>query len=468
MITLLVKQTLTNGATRTWRLRPDGHAVTLGASRLAELSSMDPKSEGIEGAFEFREGRWMWISMNFSRLSQSPVMALEETSVVKLSESEMSFGFHEKDDSLYSKLQTSTAAQAGTGTTPFELEIVKHGDRVLSTKVVRTGAKESSAAKMASLGGEKFSVVRRPVHLSSQSDLMKAQIGQIDNEAKRGTAIVAVCSVLFTAAAVFGPHRAVETPVEMMKSAASNIVIDLKAMAPKKNATAERKPASTPPPTPVAGEAGSAQGGRVAGLLKAVSGGKLSQLLGKVSAQAARSREVVVQAGVRAGDGPSGRALSALGQMDRGGGDWTNEARGTGVTVSTAGSGGGRGIAGLAGLAAGKTGQAGVGLIEDESEITGGLDREIIAQTIKAYLGQILYCYERQLSASPELFGKVAVRFTIGPTGGVMTQAIGDTTLRNATVEGCILNKVASWKFPAPNGGTKVMVTYPFLFKSTN
>ena len=136
--------------------------------------------------------------------------------------------------------------------------------------------------------------------------------------------------------------------------------------------------------------------------------------------------------------------------------------------VSTAGRGGGKNTSGIGGLGAGNTGNGGVGLIEEESEIVGGLDREVIAQYIKSQLGQILYCYERQLSAHPDLFGKVAVKFTIAGTGSVETQAIGDTTLKNATVEGCILNKVAKWKFPAPAGGTKVLVTYPFLFKSTN
>ena len=97
----------------------------------------------------------------------------------------------------------------------------------------------------------------------------------------------------------------------------------------------------------------------------------------------------------------------------------------------------------------------------------GGLDREVIAQYIKTQLGQILYCYERQLSANPNLYGKIAVKFTIAGTGSVETQSINDTTLKNLSVESCILSKISKWKFPEPKGGTKVLVTYPFLFKST-
>ena len=119
-------------------------------------------------------------------------------------------------------------------------------------------------------------------------------------------------------------------------------------------------------------------------------------------------------------------------------------------------------------LRQGSTGQAGIGLIEDEIEVAGGLDREVIAQYIKSQLGYILYCYERQLSAKPSLQGKVSVQFTIGGDGYVNTQKVSDTTMGDPTVEGCMLSKIAKWKFPSPKGGTQVNVTYPFLFKSTN
>jgi outer membrane biosynthesis protein TonB len=96
------------------------------------------------------------------------------------------------------------------------------------------------------------------------------------------------------------------------------------------------------------------------------------------------------------------------------------------------------------------------------------LDKEVIARVIRSNLGQIRYCYERQLSANPDIYGKVKVVFTIGSGGGVTTQKIGNTTLKNAMVEGCMLRRIAGWKFPIPEGGTSVLVSYPFLFKSTN
>jgi hypothetical protein len=207
---------------------------------------------------------------------------------------------------------------------------------------------------------------------------------------------------------------------------------------------------------------------KTASAIKNLSSGRISQLVGKVSASAAKSSQVVITSGVKAGSAPSGRALAAVSALEKSGTDWSSEGKGSGITVSTDGKAGGKGTGALGQLAAGKTGQGGVGLLEEEGEIVGGLDREVIAAYIRSQLGQILYCYERQLSANPDLYGKVAVKFTILGDGKVDLQRVTQTTLRNQTVEGCILQRIGKWQFPKPEGGTKVLVTYPFLFKSTN
>lgn len=113
-------------------------------------------------------------------------------------------------------------------------------------------------------------------------------------------------------------------------------------------------------------------------------------------------------------------------------------------------------------------GSAGISTNESESVVTGGLERDVIAQVIKSQVGEILYCYERQLSATPELSGKISVRFTISPSGSIESRSINTSTLNNSNVENCILKKMDAWKFPYPKGGTRVVVTYPFLFRSTN
>jgi hypothetical protein len=197
----------------------------------------------------------------------------------------------------------------------------------------------------------------------------------------------------------------------------------------------------------------------------------LSALIGKVAARASRNAQLVQAAGVSADTARSGHALgigggTSLDKVGQGGGTGAQSARVGGL--GTAGKGGGvTGYKGTGALALGKVGTADVGVIEEETEVDGGLDKEAIARVIRSQLGQIRYCYERQLSANPDLYGKILVKFTIGAAGSVTAQAIGNTSLNNAMVEGCILRRIAGWQFPNPKGGTNVLVTYPFLFKST-
>jgi pSer/pThr/pTyr-binding forkhead associated (FHA) protein/outer membrane biosynthesis protein TonB len=189
----------------------------------------------------------------------------------------------------------------------------------------------------------------------------------------------------------------------------------------------------------------------------------LSKLIGKVAARAAKNALLIVSAGIAADSKqPTGRAFGT-----GGGSSLTNvgtaskSQRVSGLTT------GGAAYKGSAGLATGNVGAADVGVLEEESEVEGGLDKEVIARVIRSQLGQIRYCYERQLSANPDLYGKIMVKFTIGAAGAVTAQSIGTTSLNNAMVEGCILRRIAGWQFPQPKGGTEVLVTYPFLFKST-
>ena len=137
--------------------------------------------------------------------------------------------------------------------------------------------------------------------------------------------------------------------------------------------------------------------------------------------------------------------------------------------IGTGGKGGGTGDykAGT-GLGTGSTGNGQVGLDEGDSNVEGGLEKDVIAGVIKEHLGQIRYCYERELSANPKLSGKLKVKFVINGDGGVETQSVAETTLNSAKAEECILRRIATWKFPKPQGGVKVMVSYPFLFKSVN
>lgn len=213
----------------------------------------------------------------------------------------------------------------------------------------------------------------------------------------------------------------------------------------------------------------------VAQIANKIQAAGLSQLIGKISKRASKNASItIVSQGASADDSSTaaggslrGSTIPDAGALKGVGGSSKGSYRLAGV--STDGVAGGKGIGqGIGGLAAGGVGTAGeVGVVDEETEISGGLDKDVIAKYIRSQLGQIRYCYERQLSAQPDLYGKVLVKFTIGSTGAVVASQIGSTTLNSSMVEGCIVRRVAGWKFPEPTGGTQVMVSYPFLFKST-
>lgn len=200
----------------------------------------------------------------------------------------------------------------------------------------------------------------------------------------------------------------------------------------------------------------------------------LSALIGKIAKRANSKGPTIVGFGKTADNPNTGHSttLASVGGLQ---GTATGMAGNGGQTfkvggVGTFGKGGGntRELAGVSGLAAGAAGSGTVGILDEETEIDGGLDKEVIAKVISNYLGEVRYCYERQLSSEPDIYGKVQIKFTIDANGTVADQRIGTTTLKSAMVEGCILRRLARWKFPKPKGGTHVLVTYPFMFKSTN
>lgn len=100
-----------------------------------------------------------------------------------------------------------------------------------------------------------------------------------------------------------------------------------------------------------------------------------------------------------------------------------------------------------------------------EALIEGGLDRDLIADVINRNMGQVRFCYEQALQGEPSLAGRVAVAFTIGGNGQVKVAGVDSTTLNSKAVEDCILLRLRSWKFPLPEGGVDVKVSYPFVLR---
>ena len=121
----------------------------------------------------------------------------------------------------------------------------------------------------------------------------------------------------------------------------------------------------------------------------------------------------------------------------------------------------------LSGLSATNVGRSGlVGAIEEETEISAGMDPEIIRSIVKKSMGRIRYCYERQLITSPGISGQIKLSWTINSQGRVVSPKVVRTTMKSAMVEGCIARVIKRLNFPRPDSGGNVLVSFPFYFKA--
>ena len=102
-----------------------------------------------------------------------------------------------------------------------------------------------------------------------------------------------------------------------------------------------------------------------------------------------------------------------------------------------------------------------------EALVEGGLDRDLIDEVIKRNMGQIRFCYEQGLQGDPSLAGRVAVDFVIGGSGLVKAASIANSSLNSNPVQECIVMRLKTWKFPLPQGGVDVKVSYPFVLRRT-
>ncbi|MFZ4404322.1 MAG: AgmX/PglI C-terminal domain-containing protein [Pseudobdellovibrionaceae bacterium] len=479
MYTLTVRQKLHTGPCKEWKLKSNEGPYTFGTSRNSDLISLDNTIAGFVGLFEFVENTWWYIDLQPQAQSEKIRTPIEEKRILHFENFDLELISTLRTFNLYENLNQFQSHDSGSQKS-YQLFIVKKSGQVLETKLLPFGKKfkksfganepivvePQKSQNWVNQNIADLDISQRTISLQTTDHLAQMTKNQvIDESSQKGLYIVMSFALLIFSLALFGPKKQNETLAFTKPVTVQNIVIKNE-LKKNRSTTASAKKYQVQPP--VAIQPPAAAGSPQVSKFKNFNTGRLSQLLSKVSSQAAKSATLIVSQGVKAGEGPSGRALAAIGKVDTNGKDWSSDSQGSNIKISTQGVGGGNSVSGKGVLKAGSTGSAGVGLIEDESEIVGGLDREVIAEYIKTQLGQILYCYERQLSANPDLFGKISVKFTIGGNGKVERQLIGDSTLKNATVEGCILNRVAAWKFPAPQGGTQVLVTYPFLFKSTN
>ena len=102
----------------------------------------------------------------------------------------------------------------------------------------------------------------------------------------------------------------------------------------------------------------------------------------------------------------------------------------------------------------------------------GELDKEYIREQMQALVPLVKECYENALREQPQLTGKLVVNFTIvaePDIGGLVAAsaiAAEDSTILDPAMRECVQETMYGAKFPPPQGGGEVYVTYPFTFQA--
>ena len=166
-----------------------------------------------------------------------------------------------------------------------------------------------------------------------------------------------------------------------------------------------------------------------------------------------------LQGGAGVGDAAGVGGLGSRGSGSGGGGN--------GLGLGGLGTkGGGRGAGGYGSIDLGGRGKDSTRVIPGKTTVVGGLDKDVIMKVIKRHQNEIKFCYEAELQKTPTLGGKVAVAWTIDPAGSVSEANVSESSIGNANVESCIVQRIRRWKFPEPSGGGVVNVTFPWIFKA--
>ncbi|MDP2340195.1 MAG: AgmX/PglI C-terminal domain-containing protein [Deltaproteobacteria bacterium] len=97
---------------------------------------------------------------------------------------------------------------------------------------------------------------------------------------------------------------------------------------------------------------------------------------------------------------------------------------------------------------------------------TGELSKDEIQRVINSHVGEIQYCYEKQLRTNSGLAGRVVLEWTVTPSGSISVVKVATSSLASNDATKCMMDRVKTWKFPKPRGNGAVTIVYPFVFNT--
>jgi leucine-rich repeat protein SHOC2 len=98
----------------------------------------------------------------------------------------------------------------------------------------------------------------------------------------------------------------------------------------------------------------------------------------------------------------------------------------------------------------------------DATSVVGSLKKEQVLKVVSAYMGQIEYCYERQLQKEPQLHGTVLMNVEINLSGSVKNATLQNSTIGSRIVESCVSGVFRRMPFPLQNVPSEAKVSIKF------
>ncbi len=485
------------------RVKPQVQLFVIGSSKEADLRISGEGVEGCHAALRFRGSDWYICDISGSQSVRINGKTVGETggesgteakvdasAAIEIAGHRFELFSKQRDAELFASQESAS----DVGKLALHQVVVRSRGRVLETKILpadkayvyHDGDKKTELPAPRSVTWLQTEIGKTTIQqrLVASQEIIEAEKLQLDRDLRKPFAMALLVFLFMLSTFVFLVPSADKRPEQALDRKSLDIIYNAKVVQKKKVdamkvvKAAKARAGGNNSPTPVETAKNSqpeeSQAPKVsekaATALTSLRQSGLSNLIGKIAKRANKQGILVAAVGVNPDTVNTGRAFYSTGTSTTGGGGSASK---EGPTFRLGGVGT-RGKAGGASdfkegtaLAGGNVGSGNiVAMVDDETVIEGGLDRDAIADVIRRNLGQIRYCYERQLSSNPDLYGKILVKFTIGAQGEVADSRVDNSTLKSAMVEGCIMRRMASWKFPEPKGGTQVHVSYPFLFKA--
>ena len=125
----------------------------------------------------------------------------------------------------------------------------------------------------------------------------------------------------------------------------------------------------------------------------------------------------------------------------------------------------GNGRLGGAGAGAGGAGFKG-SFSSSNTEVSGGLGKDVVRKYVRAQERRILKCYNKLLTLKPHLKGRIKLQWRIAPNGGVGTVSTLSNSTGDGSLSNCVSRVIKNIRFPSAANGNPTVVKYPFQFKN--